>query len=88
MSVYYPHASKLKNIKQNGYVLHYVQNQTPEFCLTAVKQNGNALQYVKNKTFEICLAAVTQNKAALKYCNENFKKWYDREQKLKIYDSR
>jgi hypothetical protein len=76
----------LEAVKQNGNTLRYVKNQTPYICFEAVKQNGHALGFVKKQTFDICLAAVKQNKAALKYCSEEFKIWYDREQKLKIYD--
>lgn len=54
-------------LKQNGYVLKYVKEQTPEICLAAVKQNGCALKYVKEQTPEICLSAVKQDSNALKY---------------------
>ena len=39
----------LKAIKQNGYSLRYVKEQTETLCLEAVKQNGYSLQYVKDK---------------------------------------
>jgi hypothetical protein len=49
----------------NGLALHYVKEQTPELCLAAVKNNGCALQFVKEQTPEICLAAVKQYEYAL-----------------------
>jgi len=57
----------LEAVKQIGYVLKYVHNQTDEICLEAVKQNGDALRYVHNQTDEICLEAVKQNGDALQY---------------------
>ena len=36
----------LAAVKQNGYALQYVSEQTEEICLAAVKQDGYALQYV------------------------------------------
>jgi len=30
----------LEAVKQNGYALKYVENQTEEICLEAVKQKG------------------------------------------------
>ena len=40
----------LQAVKQNGFALKCVINQTPEMCLEAVKQNGLALKRVKNQT--------------------------------------
>jgi len=57
----------LAAVKQNGYALQYVKNQTLEICLAAVNQNGCAVKYVKNQTLEICLVAIKQNKQALKF---------------------
>ena len=57
----------LAAVKQDGWVLEFVQNQTPEICMAAVTQNGWALQFVKVQTPEICLAAVKQNGWALKF---------------------
>ena len=60
----------LEAVKQHGYTLQYVKEQTPEICLEAVKQNGFALQYVKEQTPEICLEAVKQNELALRYVED------------------
>jgi hypothetical protein len=43
----------LEAVKQNGYALSYVKEQTEAVCLEAVKQNGYALSYVDVKIFEI-----------------------------------
>ena len=37
----------LEAVKQDGYSLRFVKNQTDEICLEAVKENGDALKYVK-----------------------------------------
>jgi len=58
-------------IKQNGFVLQYVLEQTPEICLKAVRQNGHALRYVNEQTEEICLEAVKQDVRALQYVKED-----------------
>ena len=39
----------LEAVKDNGFALKYVANQTPELCLIAVKENGFALSHVKNR---------------------------------------
>src|SRR5574344_1958171 len=57
----------LEAVKQNGYALEYVKEQTPEICLEAVKQNGYALQYVKEQTQELCLEAVKEDGLALRW---------------------
>ena len=38
----------LEAVKQNGFALQYVKEQTSEICLEAVKQNELALRYVKD----------------------------------------
>ena len=43
----------LEAVKQNGYALKFVEEQTPEICLEAVKQYIWALQLVKERTPEI-----------------------------------
>ena len=57
-------------VKQNGYALQYVKDQTTEICLEAVKQSGDALQYAKDRTTEICLEAVKQSGYALQYVKD------------------
>ncbi len=37
----------LEAVKQIGYALEYVENQTEQICLEAVKQDGDALQFVE-----------------------------------------
>lgn len=36
-------------VKQSGYTLKYVEEQTPEICMAAVKQNRHALEYVEDR---------------------------------------
>ena len=60
----------LEAVKQNGWALQFVKEQTEEICLEAVKQNGWALQFVKEQTEEICLAAVKQDGMALEYVKD------------------
>ena len=57
-------------VKEDGYNLEYVKEQTPEICLESVKQNGFALKWVKNQTHEICLVAVKQYGLALEHVKE------------------
>jgi len=57
----------LEQVKQGGYILQYIKNQTPEICLAAVKQNEYLLQYVREQTPEICAAAIKQNPDAVEY---------------------
>lgn len=45
-------------LKQDGWLLKYVKNKTPELCLIAVAENGNAIRFVDNPTFELCMLAV------------------------------
>jgi hypothetical protein len=54
-------------VRQNGYALQYVKEQTEQICLAAVKQYGYALVFVKNQTEDICLAAVRHNGIQLQY---------------------
>ena len=61
---------KLNAVKQNGFALGYVKDQTPEICMAAVKQNGLALGYVKYQTPEICLTAIKQDINAAKYIKD------------------
>ena len=42
----------MEAVKQDGYALQYVGNQTEEICLEAVKQDDYALRYVSNQFFE------------------------------------
>ena len=57
----------LAAVKQDGFALRLVQNQTDEICLAAVNEDGYSLRFVQNQTEEICLAAVNENGCALKY---------------------
>ncbi len=57
-------------VKENGYALEYVKEQTSEMCLEAVKRDGLTLKFVKEQTPEICLVAVKQNGYALRFVKE------------------
>jgi hypothetical protein len=63
-------AKALSVVKQNGYALRYVANQTEAICLEAVKENEFALQYVTDQTEAICLEAVKQDGYALQYVTD------------------
>ena len=41
----------LKAVKQDGYALQYVKDQTEAICLAAVKQKWCALEYVDKSIF-------------------------------------
>ncbi len=38
----------LEAVKQDGYALKYVKNQTREICLAAVKQKPDTIKYIRN----------------------------------------
>ena len=60
----------LEAVKENGFALKWVKNQTPDICLEAVKQNGFALRFVINQTHEMCLEAVKRDGYAIEYVKE------------------
>ena len=39
----------LKMVKENGYALKHIEEQTEEICLEAIKQNIDAIRYLKNE---------------------------------------
>ena len=41
----------LEAVKENGWVLEYVKNQTEEICLEAVKQELKIIKLVNKKKF-------------------------------------
>lgn len=57
-------------VKENGLLLHLVDNQTPELCMAAVQEDGLVLQFVEEQTYDICMAAVLENGQALKFVKE------------------
>ena len=75
----------LASVKNNGYNLQFVKNQTEEICLAAIKRHRWALKYVKNQTEEICLEALNQNvKAGICIDKEKFPLIYEKYQFLTI----
>ena len=48
----------LEAVKQDGYALRYVKDQTEAVALEAVKQNGYALQFVLEISMFVKIAAV------------------------------
>lgn len=48
----YTEEETIRKVKQNGYALQYVREQTPEICMAAVKENKVALHYVDKSIFE------------------------------------
>jgi len=57
----------LAAVKENGYNLKHIKNQTEEQCIAAVKENSSVLEYVKNQTHKICMAAVSHKGSSLEY---------------------
>lgn len=60
----------LDMVKDWGYALIYIRNQTEEICTEAVKEEGEALAYVKEQTENICLEAVKEDGYALQFVKE------------------
>ena len=70
----------LESVREDGYNLQYVENQTEEICLEAVRQTGWALQYVPEKfrTKKLCLEAVKEEGGALEYVPKEIKnRWFE-----------
>ena len=57
----------IEAVKQDGYALQYVKDQTEAICIEAVKQDGDALRYVKDQTEAVCIEAVKRKRYALQY---------------------
>ena len=57
----------LEAVKEDGYALRFVKNQTPDICLEAVKSDGYSLQFVKEQTQEMCLEAVKRHGRAFRF---------------------
>ena len=51
----------LEAVKQNGWNLQWVSEQTEELCSLAIKQNGDVLMLVENQTEKLCLESVQCN---------------------------
>ena len=60
----------LEAVKNEGYALQYVKEQSETVCLEAVKNEGYALKYVKEQSETVCLEAVKRNSDALQYVKE------------------
>jgi hypothetical protein len=57
-------------VKQDGYALRYVKEQSEAICIEAVKQNGDALQYVKEECLKIQYVEMTMGEICNKLnCN-------------------
>ena len=61
----------MEAVKQNGYSLQYVKEQSEALCMEAVKQDGDSLQYVKEQSEALCMEAVKQNGYSLQYVKEH-----------------
>ena len=71
---YFNEQDALKAVKQYGYALQFVKEQTEAICLAAVKEDRDALQFVKEQTEAICLAAVKEDRGALQFVDKNLLK--------------
>ena len=60
----------MEAVKQNGWALEYVKNQTNEICFEAVRQNGLALKFVKNPTKKMCLISVENNPKNIRFVDK------------------
>lgn len=49
----------MRAIKQKGYSLRYIKNQTEEICLEAVMENKWAIEFVKNPTENLCIKTIS-----------------------------
>lgn len=49
----------IRAVKQKGYSLRYIKNQTEEICLEAISENKWAIEFVKNPTTAICIKVIS-----------------------------
>lgn len=54
-------------LRDNGFALKYIKEQTYELCKIALRENGRSLLFVNEQTPELCKIAVEQNGIALKF---------------------
>ncbi|EGT3945313.1 TPA: hypothetical protein KOR49_002193 [Clostridioides difficile] len=57
-------------VKQDGFALKFIKEQTEEICIEAVKEYYLALEFVKEQTERICLEAVKECHTALFYIKQ------------------
>jgi len=60
----------LTEIKRNGLLLRYVEQQTSELCEAAMGENVFAIRFAKYKPYKSCLTAVEQYGALITYIEE------------------
>ena len=61
---YFTEKEAFEAVKQNGYALAYVKEQTEAICIEAVKQNGDALRYVNESLFIVAPKELTMEELA------------------------
>ena len=59
--VYASKQQAIEAVKQDGYALSYVKDQTEQICIEAVKRNGYALSYVNKSVFITQVESKTAN---------------------------
>lgn len=69
---WYDVAFCMKMVKQDGYTLPFVKDQTEAVCLEAVKWDGCSLLFVKDQTEAVCLKAVKRDGCALLFVTREF----------------
>ena len=57
----WPESIQLAAVKQDGTVIEYIDNPSPEVQMAAVNQDGWAMRYIDNPSPEVQLAAVKQD---------------------------
>ena len=67
--IYKSEKESIEAVKNDGYALQYVKDQSETICIEAVKSNGYALRYVKDQSETICIEAVKNDGDALRYVN-------------------
>ena len=50
----------MEAVKQHGWLLQYVRNQTYEICMEAIKSNPGAIKYVLNRTPDMYTSDVVE----------------------------
>ena len=58
---------QLKLVKENGFVIKFIENPSEKIKLEVIKQNGWAIEYIKNPSEELQLAAVKRNSWVIRH---------------------
>jgi hypothetical protein len=62
-----PEAIQLIVVKQDGHLIRYIDNPSPELQMAAVNQNARAIRHIDNPSPELQMAAVNKDGYAIQW---------------------